>query len=54
MNTRIYIYDLSNYRTAPDGEPIFWVDELGRFVGFDEIDYDIKTGHWYVTSEGAS
>ncbi len=41
---RIYIYDLSNYRVA-DGEPIFWIAELGRFVGFDEMDYD---GNWYV------
>jgi len=54
MNTRIYIYDLNNYRIAPDGEPIFWVGELGRFIGFDEMDYDIKTGHWYVTPKGAS
>lgn len=65
MNTRIYIYDLGNYRIsashdlgAPEGvtplgtdqadEPIFWVGELGRFIGFDEMDYDTGAGNWYV------
>jgi len=47
MNTRIYV-DLNNSRMAPDGEPIFWVAELDRFVGFDELDYDTSVGEWYV------
>ncbi len=50
MNTRIYIYDLSNYRIDKDGEPIFWIGELGRFVGFDEMDYDIEDKNWYVSA----
>ena len=48
MNTRIYIYDLGDYRVSPDGEPIFWVAELGRFIGFDEMDYDANISEWYV------
>jgi hypothetical protein len=48
MNSKIYIYDLSNYRVDPNGEPIFWVAELGRFIGFDEMDYDAGAGEWYV------
>ena len=52
LDTRIYIYDLNNYRVSPDGEPIYWIGEMGRFIGFDEMDYDIKTGNWYVTPKG--
>lgn len=48
MTRRIYIYDLSNHRTDQVGEPIFWIADLGRFIGFDEMDYDIEAENWYV------
>ena len=54
MNTPIYIYDLSNCRADENDKPIFWVGELGRFIGFDEMEYDVSYGHWYVALKGAN
>ena len=49
--TRSIIWvNTDRFNPDEEDEPTFWVSEIGRYVSFDEMDYDPTVHEWYLSA----